>query len=61
MMSKEFIAGRNPVLEALRSDREINKIWIAEGAQKGPVQQIIKKAKEKMYSFNLSLNKKLIR
>ncbi|GLY12804.1 23S rRNA (guanosine(2251)-2'-O)-methyltransferase RlmB [Pseudobacillus badius] len=46
-MSKEFIAGRNPVLEALRSDREINKIWIAEGAQKGPVQQIIKKAKEK--------------
>ncbi|KMY52575.1 hypothetical protein AC623_00080 [Bacillus sp. FJAT-27231] len=46
-MSKEFIAGRNPVLEALRSDREINKIWIAEGAQKGPVQQIIKKAKER--------------
>lgn len=46
-MSKEFIAGRNPVLEALRSEREINKIWIAEGAQKGPVQQIIKKAKER--------------
>ncbi|WP_203364266.1 23S rRNA (guanosine(2251)-2'-O)-methyltransferase RlmB [Bacillus sp. REN10] len=45
-MSKEFIAGRNPVLEALRSDREINKIWIAEGAQKGPMQQIIKMAKE---------------
>ncbi|OCA91705.1 23S rRNA (guanosine(2251)-2'-O)-methyltransferase RlmB [Bacillus wudalianchiensis] len=34
-------------MEALRSDREINKIWIAEGAQKGPVQQIIKKAKER--------------
>ncbi|MBM7650374.1 23S rRNA (guanosine2251-2'-O)-methyltransferase [Bacillus ectoiniformans] len=45
-MSKEFIAGRNPVLEALRSDREINKVWIAEGAQKGPVQQIVKLAKE---------------
>ncbi|WP_100332773.1 23S rRNA (guanosine(2251)-2'-O)-methyltransferase RlmB [Bacillus xiapuensis] len=45
-MSKEFIAGRNPVLEALRSDREINKIWIAEGAQKGPMQQIMKMAKE---------------
>ncbi|WP_338752595.1 23S rRNA (guanosine(2251)-2'-O)-methyltransferase RlmB [Bacillus sp. FJAT-52991] len=45
-MSKEFISGRNPVLEALRSDREINKIWISEGAQKGPVQQIIKMAKE---------------
>ncbi|OZI10617.1 23S rRNA (guanosine(2251)-2'-O)-methyltransferase RlmB [Bacillaceae bacterium SAS-127] len=46
-MSKEFIAGRNPVLEALRSEREINKIWIAEGAQKGPVQQIMKMAKER--------------
>lgn len=46
-MSKEFIVGRNPVLEALRSEREINKIWIAEGAQKGPVQQIIKMAKER--------------
>ncbi|KKB34847.1 23S rRNA (guanosine(2251)-2'-O)-methyltransferase RlmB [Bacillus thermotolerans] len=46
-MSKEFIAGRNPVLEALRSEREINKIWIAEGAQKGSMQQVIKLAKEK--------------
>ncbi|PAQ15168.1 23S rRNA (guanosine(2251)-2'-O)-methyltransferase RlmB [Bacillaceae bacterium SAOS 7] len=45
-MSKEFIAGRNPILEALRSEREINKIWIAEGAQKGPMQQIMKMAKE---------------
>ncbi|HZG73255.1 MAG TPA: 23S rRNA (guanosine(2251)-2'-O)-methyltransferase RlmB [Chondromyces sp.] len=45
-MTKEFIAGRNPVLEALKSEREINKIWIAEGSQKGPMQQIIKKAKE---------------
>ncbi|MDQ0215692.1 23S rRNA (guanosine2251-2'-O)-methyltransferase [Oikeobacillus pervagus] len=47
MNQQEYIAGRNPVLEALRSDREINKIWIADGTQKGgPIQQILKKAKE---------------
>ena len=30
-MSEEFIIGRNPVLEALRSERDINKIWICGG------------------------------
>lgn len=30
-MSSEYIIGRNPVIEALRSGRDINKIWIAEG------------------------------
>ena len=34
-MSEEYIIGRNPVLEALRSERDINKIWISEGSQKG--------------------------
>ena len=32
--SGEMIAGKNPVLEALRSGREINKIWISEGVKK---------------------------
>ncbi|GIQ64098.1 hypothetical protein PACILC2_26660 [Paenibacillus cisolokensis] len=31
----EWIAGKHPVLEALRAGREINKIWVAEGSQKG--------------------------
>lgn len=31
---EELIAGKHPVLEALRSGRSIHKIWIAEGAQK---------------------------
>jgi 23S rRNA (guanosine2251-2'-O)-methyltransferase len=43
---QDLIAGRNPVLEALRSEREINKIWIAEGSQKGQMQQVIHLAKE---------------
>ncbi|CAN7601034.1 23S rRNA (guanosine(2251)-2'-O)-methyltransferase RlmB [Rossellomorea sp. LjRoot5] len=45
-MSKDFIGGRNPVIEALKSGRDINKIWIAEGSQKGSIQQIVGLAKE---------------
>lgn len=29
----EIIAGKNPVLEALRSGRDMNKVWIAEGVK----------------------------
>lgn len=45
-MDREFIAGKNPVIEALKSNRDINKIWISEGSNKGQMQQIIKLAKE---------------
>lgn len=45
-MAQDYISGKNPVIEALKSDREINKIWIAEGSQKGQMQQIIHLAKE---------------
>ncbi|RDI39028.1 23S rRNA (guanosine(2251)-2'-O)-methyltransferase RlmB [Falsibacillus pallidus] len=45
-MSQEYIIGKNPVIEALKSERDINKIWIAEGSQKGQMQQIIGMAKE---------------
>lgn len=43
---EELIAGKHPVLEALRSGREINKIWIAEGAQKSLTQPITTEAKK---------------
>ncbi|QOR66749.1 23S rRNA (guanosine(2251)-2'-O)-methyltransferase RlmB [Cytobacillus suaedae] len=46
-MSSEFIIGKNPVVEALKSEREINKIWIAEGSQKGQMSQVVGMAKEK--------------
>lgn len=42
---EEMIAGKHPVLEALRSGREINKIWIADGAQKSLTQPIVAEAK----------------
>lgn len=41
-----LIAGKHPVLEALRSGREINKIWIAEGAQKSVTTSIMSEAKK---------------
>jgi 23S rRNA (guanosine2251-2'-O)-methyltransferase len=43
---EEWIAGKNPVLEALRSGREINKVWIAEGANKHAMKPVVALAKE---------------
>ncbi|OCA81040.1 23S rRNA (guanosine(2251)-2'-O)-methyltransferase RlmB [Bacillus sp. FJAT-27225] len=45
-MSEDTIIGKNPVLEALRSHRDINKILIAEGSQRGQMNQITQLAKE---------------
>jgi len=45
------IFGRNPVLELLRSDKSINKILIAAGAEKGPMLDIVKLAKQKRIPF----------
>jgi len=45
-MTNDFIIGRNPIIEVLKSEREINKIWIAEGSQKGSMAKIIQLAKE---------------
>jgi 23S rRNA (guanosine2251-2'-O)-methyltransferase len=45
-MDEEFIAGKHSVLEALRSGRTINKIWIAETAQKQLTQPIVTEAKQ---------------
>lgn len=44
--NSEWIIGKNPVLEALRAERDINKIWIAEGSNKGQMQQVIGLAKQ---------------
>lgn len=44
---KEMIAGKNPVLEALRSTRDINKIWVAEGVKKAGIAEMLTLAKER--------------
>lgn len=43
---QEWIAGKHPVLEALRSGRELNKIWIAETVQKPTISPIMAEAKK---------------
>lgn len=40
------IEGRNPVLEAFRSGREINKLLIAKGSREGSIREIIALARE---------------
>ena len=41
------IEGRNPVIEAIKNDREIDKIMIANSAKEGSIKKIIGMAKEK--------------
>lgn len=42
----EILSGKNPVLEALRSGRDMNKVWIAEGVKKAGVAELLQLAKE---------------
>ncbi|RXT09056.1 23S rRNA (guanosine(2251)-2'-O)-methyltransferase RlmB [Ammoniphilus sp. CFH 90114] len=58
-MSEEYIVGRNPVLEVLRSGRSVNKIWVAEGSMKGPMSQVVGMAKEAKIQVQLVPKKKL--
>ncbi|TCT21057.1 23S rRNA (guanosine2251-2'-O)-methyltransferase [Melghiribacillus thermohalophilus] len=46
MMSEEWIVGKNPVMEALKSDRTIHKVLLAEGLKQQPIQKIIHLARE---------------
>lgn len=42
-----IIEGRNPVLEALKNDREIDKIMVNKEAKEGSIKKIVAMAKEK--------------
>lgn len=46
-MDFQYIAGRNPVLEVLKSQREIEKIYVLKGDLKGSIKKIIGIAKER--------------
>ena len=53
------IFGRNTVMEALKSNRTINKIWLAKGEQKGSVREIVALAKEKRITVQIVERSKL--
>lgn len=59
MENNDFIIGKNAVLEAIKSNREVHKIWINEGAAKGGMQRIIKEAKERKIAVYFVPRKKL--
>ena len=44
---QDQVEGRNPVIELLEGDRDINKIFIAKGEKHGSINKIITLAKEK--------------
>lgn len=46
LQEEEVVAGKHSVTEALKSGRTINKIWIAENAQKHLTLPIIAEAKK---------------
>ena len=41
------IEGRNAVLEALRSGRPVDRLYIQDGCKDGPVQSILREARKK--------------
>lgn len=46
-MDEQYIIGRNPVLEILKSGKEIEKIYVSRGELKGSVNKIIGIAKDR--------------
>jgi len=58
-MNLDYIMGKNPIIEALKSERDINKILIAEGSQRGQTQQIMQLAKEANVLVQIVPKKKL--
>ncbi|MFA9556455.1 23S rRNA (guanosine(2251)-2'-O)-methyltransferase RlmB [Evansella sp. AB-rgal1] len=55
----EFIYGKNPIIEALKGERPINKIWIAEGSQKGQMSSVTQLAKQAQVNVQIAPRKKL--
>ena len=45
-LDNEIVSKKNPVLEALRSGRDMNKVWVAEGVKKAGIAELLQLAKE---------------
>lgn len=58
-MNETWIGGRNPVLEALRANHPINKIWIAEQSNRSTLRELLQLAKAKGVVIQFVPRKKL--
>ena len=47
------IEGRNAILEAFRSGRTIDKIYVLDGCQDGPVRTIVREAKKHVHQAGI--------
>lgn len=57
----DYVIGKNAVIETLKSDRELYKLWMAENTVKGQAQQVIELAKNKASRFNMFREKNWIK
>ena len=53
------VVGRNAVLEAYRSGKTIDKLFILDGCQDGPVRSILREARKRDALIKLSLKRNL--
>lgn len=56
---KQIIVGKNPIIEAIQSDRSINKIYIADGINKASIHNLLTLIKEKKIVTQFVPRKKL--
>ncbi|MCI9216598.1 23S rRNA (guanosine(2251)-2'-O)-methyltransferase RlmB [Lachnospiraceae bacterium 42-17] len=47
LMNENMIEGRNAVLEAFRSGKPVDKLYVLDGCQDGPVRSIVREAKKR--------------
>lgn len=59
MEDNNWIYGRHAVIEALRTGREVEKVILAEGMNKGPIQEILNIIRERKIPFQSVPRKKL--
>ncbi len=53
------IEGRNPVLEAFRSEKTIDKLFVLEGCKDGPIQTILREARKRDTILNFVSKERL--
>ncbi|GIN14560.1 23S rRNA (guanosine(2251)-2'-O)-methyltransferase RlmB [Shouchella clausii] len=56
---EEFIVGKNPVIEAIKSGHPIHKIWIGDQSQKGQMTKLTQLAKEQNVLVQTAPKRKL--
>ncbi len=57
----DYVIGKNAVIETLKSDRKLYKLWMAENTVKGQAQQVMELAKKRGVTIQFVPRKNSIR